>query len=53
MYITQNGTLIRSSKCVTLAPRKGDKMEISGYGTYIVKDVIWHLDYELFVEVQI
>ena len=46
----QNGNLLVVSNNVNIVPRIGDKVEISKF-IYRVKDVIWHLDANTWIEV--
>lgn len=53
LYVTQNGTNILNCTNVSLVPRIGDKMFISGF-YFKVKDVIWHTEnMKMWVEVMI
>ena len=52
--ITQYGTTVASSNNMTLLPRVGEKISMSG-DCYEVKEVVWHIGYDgvSYIEVKI
>lgn len=43
LYITLNGKIVCLTQNATLAPKKGDVIEIKGH-YFNIKNVIWHMD---------
>lgn len=52
LYVTLNGKIVCFAECASLAPRKGDVVEIKGH-YFKVKNVVWHMTDRTTVEIQI
>lgn len=52
LYVTINGKVMCVTNNATLAPRKGDVIELGGC-YFKVKNVVWHMSNHTEVEIQV
>lgn len=52
VIITQYGITICSSNNMTMLPRIGETIRITG-SYYKVKDVVWHIENNIYIEIKI